>query len=212
MSDGIIAPSQFSAQDFRRRIEAGGPLPTDRVEGDHTFNPDLRDMIMRPGLSRAAVLVPVIDHGEEAGVLLTKRADALRAHSGQIAFPGGRIDPGDVSPEAAALRETLEEVGLGERDIEVVGRMPDYFSGSGYQVTPVLGIVRPDYLVTVNADEVDDVFEVPLRFLMDPANHQRASRVWNERERFFYAMPFGERYIWGLTAGIIRSVYERLYR
>jgi 8-oxo-dGTP pyrophosphatase MutT (NUDIX family) len=212
MSDGVIAPSLFSAQDFRRRIEAGGPLAADRIEGDHTFNPELRDIIVRADLRRAAVLVPVIDRGEEAGVLLTKRADALRTHSGQIAFPGGRIDAGDASPEAAALRETLEEVGLGESDIEVVGRMPDYISGSGYRVTPVLGIVRPDYLVTVNADEVDDVFEVPLRFLMDPTNHQRASRVWNERERFFYAMPFGERYIWGLTAGIIRSLYEQLYR
>lgn len=212
MSDGLIAPSLFSARDFRRRVKAVDPALASRIEGDHTFNPDLQETIVRTGLRRAAVLVPVIDRGDEAGVLLTKRADALRSHSGQIAFPGGRIDPEDVSAEAAALRETHEEVGLGTGDIEVVGRMPDYFSGSGYQVTPVLGIVRPDYLVTVNADEVDDVFEVPLRFLMDPANHQRASRIWNERERFFYAMPFGERYIWGLTAGIIRSVYERLYR
>lgn len=212
MSGGLAADAPFSARDFRRRADAAVAHSEDDVHGDHKFNPDLRDLIVRPGLRRAAVLIPVVDRGAEAGVLLTKRADALRSHSGQIAFPGGRIDPEDVSPEAAALRETMEEVGLGPSDIEVVGRMPDYFSGSGYQVTPVLGILRPDYLVTANVDEVDDVFEVPLRFLMDPANHQRASRMWHERERIFYAMPFGERYIWGMTAGIIRTVYERLYR
>jgi len=153
----------------------------------------------------------VVDRGEEATVLLTKRTEKLRSHSGQIAFPGGRIDPEDATPEHAALREAEEEIGLDATFIEVIGRMPDYLTGSGYRIAPVLATVRPGFLLTINEDEVDDAFEVPLRFLMDPANHRRESRMWQERERFFYTMPHGERYIWGVTAGILRTLYERLY-
>jgi len=109
------------------------------------------------------------------------------------------------------LRETEEEIGLGAEFIDIVGRLPDYVSGSGYRIAPVLSIVRPDFLLTINRDEVDDAFEVPLRFLMDPQNHRRDSRIWENQERFFYTMPFGERYIWGVTAGILRTLYERLY-
>ncbi len=206
-----IAAKPFSASDFRLRAtrQKGGDADTDY--GDHRLNLDLRHLIVRPNLRDAAVLVPIVDHGGEANVLLTKRTEKLRSHSGQVAFPGGAIDPTDASPEDAAVRETLEEIGLGAADIEVVGRMPDYVTGSGYRIAPVLGIVRPDYFLTINEDEVDDAFEVPLAFLMDPANHRRESRIWQDRERFFYTMPFGERYIWGVTAGIIRTVYERLY-
>lgn len=206
-----VAAKPFSADDFRLRAarQNGGDAEVDY--GDHRLNPDLRELIVRPGLRDAAVLIPVVDHGGEANVLLTKRTEKLRSHSGQVAFPGGAIDPTDASPEDAAVRETLEEIGLGAADIEIVGRMPDYVSGSGYRIAPVLGIVRPDYFLTINEDEVDDAFEVPLSFLMDPANHRRESRIWQERERFFYTMPFGERYIWGVTAGIIRTLYERLY-
>jgi 8-oxo-dGTP pyrophosphatase MutT (NUDIX family) len=207
--DAVHAP-HHSAEDFRRRAamethEAGSDY------GDHRFNPDLRDLIVRPGLRRAAVLVPVVDRRPEATMLLTRRTERMRSHPGQVAFPGGTVDPGDASFEAAALRETAEEIGLGTEDVEVVGRMPDYVAGSGYRIAPVLGIVRPDYLATVNEDEVDDVFEVPLAFLMNPANHQRGSRIWQERERFYYTMPFGGHQIWGVTAGIIRTLYERLY-
>jgi 8-oxo-dGTP pyrophosphatase MutT (NUDIX family) len=206
-----IPAKPFSADDFRLRAarQTGGDADTDY--GDHRLNPDLRHLIVRPNLRDAAVLIPVVDHGSEASVLLTKRTEKLRSHSGQVAFPGGAIDPTDASPEDAAVRETLEEIGLGAADIDVVGRMPDYVSGSGYRIAPVLGIVRPDYFLTINEDEVDDAFEVPLSFLMNPANHRRESRIWQDRERFFYTMPFGERYIWGVTAGIIRTLYERLY-
>ncbi len=206
-----MAGRRFTVDDFRMRAlhEQG---PHEGVDyGDHSLNPDLRNLIVRDGLRDAAVLVPVVDRGSDAGVILTKRTEKLRSHSGQIAFPGGRIDPEDRSPEDAALRETEEEVGIGRDFIDVIGRMPDYVSGSGFRIVPVLGIVRPDFLMTINRDEVDDAFEVPLSFLMDPANHNRESRMWQERERFFYAMPFGDRYIWGVTAGIIRTLYERLY-
>lgn len=207
---GSLASPPFSAEDFRRRArreiaEDGEPY------GDHRLNPDLADLILRDGLRDAAVLIAAVDRGPDSTLLLTKRHEALRAHSGQIAFPGGRIDPGDGSAEAAALREAQEEVGLDPAGVEVVGRMPDYVTGSGYRVTPVLGIIRPPLALALNADEVEAAFEVPLHFLMNPANHGRESRVWSGRQRFFYVMPWEERRIWGITAGIIRTLYERLY-
>jgi 8-oxo-dGTP pyrophosphatase MutT (NUDIX family) len=206
-----VSGTQFSAEDFRARaaLEAGPYADADY--GDHRWNPHLADLFVRQPLRDAAVLIPVVDRGPEATVLLTKRAEKMRLHSGQIAFPGGHIDATDGSPEAAALREAEEEIGLGAAFIDVVGRMPDYVSGSGYRIAPVLSVVRPGFLLTINKDEVDDAFEVPLRFLMDPENHRRDSRVWEDRERFFYTMPYGERYIWGVTAGILRTLYERLY-
>jgi 8-oxo-dGTP pyrophosphatase MutT (NUDIX family) len=152
-----------------------------------------------------------VDHADGASVILTQRTQSLRSHSGQIAFPGGRIDPEDASPEAAALREADEEIGLLPNAVDVVGRMPDYSTGSEYRIAPVLGIVQPGFDLRINPDEVDAAFEVPLAFLMDPANHRRESRLWQEKERFYYTMPFGERFIWGVTAGIIRTLYERLY-
>jgi len=201
----------FSANDFRQRALRHAQVSREGDYGDHHLNPGMRDLIVRPGLRDAAVLVGVVDRGDEATVLLTKRTEAMRSHSGQVAFPGGRIDPTDATAEDAALRETQEEVGIGTDTIELVGRLPDYLTGSGYRIVPVLGIVRPDYLITINPDEVDDAFEVPLAFLMDEANHRRESRVWQEKERFYYTMPYGERVIWGVTAGIIRTLYDRLY-
>jgi len=203
--------SLYSAETFRQRAVRQNVLRGDEDYGDHSLNPDLKEFFAQSRLKDAAVLIPVVDRGAESTVLLTKRTEALRSHSGQVAFPGGRIDPEDASPEAAALREAMEEVGLDERYVDVVGRMPDYVSGSGFRIAPVLGVVRPGFTLTINPDEVDSAFEVPLRFLMDPANHQRDSRVWQERERFFYRMPYEDWMIWGVTAGIIHALYERLY-
>ncbi|MBO6901549.1 MAG: CoA pyrophosphatase [Rhizobiaceae bacterium] len=202
--------SSFSAEDFRRRA-SGASESVDDDFGDHRLNPELRDMIVRPGLRDAAVLIPVVDHDGGATVILTQRTEKLRSHSGQIAFPGGKIDPEDGSPEHAALREADEEIGLNGAHVDIIGRLPDYVSGSGFRIAPVLSVVRPGFELTINPHEVDAAFEVPLAFLMNPANHRRQSRVWDKRERFFYEMPFGERYIWGVTAGIIRQLYERLY-
>lgn len=203
-------PPPFSAGDFRIRArreiaEDGEPY------GDHRLNPGLSETILRDGLRAAAILIAAIDRGADSTLLLTKRNERLRAHSGQIAFPGGGIDAADASAEAAALREAQEEVGLDPASVELVGRMPDYITGSGYRVAPVLGVVRAPLSLAINPDEVEAAFEVPLRFLMDPANHGRESRVWDERERFFYVMPWQDRRIWGITAGIIRTLYERLY-
>jgi 8-oxo-dGTP pyrophosphatase MutT (NUDIX family) len=208
-TDGAGRP--FPAEYFRSRAaRETGPFASDEF-GDHRLNPDLRNMIVKPNLRDAAVLIPVVDHLAGASVILTQRTTNLRNHSGQIAFPGGRIEPEDASPEEAALRETGEEIGLAPDHVEIIGRLPDYVSGSGYRIAPVLSVVRPGFSLDLNPHEVDAAFEVPLSFLMDPANHRRQSRIWNEKERFFYEMPFGERYIWGVTAGIIRTLYERLY-
>lgn len=206
-----VTPFAFSAAEFRQRVAAQPLAHAGDDFGDHRFNPGHPRLKLAKALRDAAVLIPVVDHGHEATVLLTRRAEKLRNHSGQVAFPGGTVDPTDASPEAAALRETFEEIGLDRDYIEIIGRLPDYVSGSGYRIAPVLGIVRPGFSLTLNSDEVDAVFEVPLGFLMDPANHTRDSRMWNDLEWFFYEMPYGGRRIWGVTAGIIRTLYERLY-
>jgi 8-oxo-dGTP pyrophosphatase MutT (NUDIX family) len=206
-----IKAQPFSAEDFRLRaaIDRG---PHENFDyGDHSFNPG-HPRVTRPRTLRdAAVLIPVVDHGAEAGVILTKRAETLSSHSGQVAFSGGRIDPTDASPEAAALREAAEEIGLDPGHVEVIGRMPDYVSGSGYRIAPVLSIVRPGFALSINEHEVDEAFEVPLRFLMDPANHATQSREFDRQLWTYYDMPYGRQRIWGVTAGIIRTLYERLY-
>jgi 8-oxo-dGTP pyrophosphatase MutT (NUDIX family) len=212
MRSAGLEDTEFSSMDFAVRASRLSRGWSDEEHGDHVLNPDigLNDPAMT--FREAAVLVPVVDRGREATVILTQRTAHLRTHSGQVAFPGGSIDPTDPSPEAAALRETAEEIGLEAAPISIVGRLPVYRTGSGYRITPVLATVTPPFDLTVNPDEVADVFEVPLAFLMDPANHVRDSRIWQGRERFFYTMPYGGHHIWGVTAGIIRSLYERLYR
>lgn len=211
MSARATESSLFSAQELRRRAAAQEPEARPDLYGDHRLNPDIAQLLLRSRLHDAAVLVPVVDHGEEGTVILTQRSANLRSHSGHIALPGGRIDDADPSPEAAALREAQEEIGLDPAHVEIVARMPDYVTGSGYRIRPVIGVVRPGFTLRLNPQEVEAAFEVPLSFLMDPANHRRESRIWQERERFYYTMPYGERFIWGVTAGILHMLYERLY-
>jgi len=207
----LAAPGLFSAAEFRRRAPVEGAFAAQSELGDHALNPELNALILSNKLRDAAVLVPVVDHPGGATVILTQRNANLRNHSGQVAFPGGRVDATDPTPEFTALRETQEEIGLDPHEIDVIARMPDYVTGTGYRIVPVLAVVRPGFDLVVNPDEVEAVFEVPLAFLMNPANHHRASRELGGRQRHFYEMPFEDRYIWGVTAGIIHSLYQRLY-
>ncbi|AKH99386.1 NTP pyrophosphohydrolase [Hoeflea sp. IMCC20628] len=210
-------PLRFDAQDFRRRAHGHDPErafglePAHLGHGDHVLNPTLVSSLAGVKLRDAAVLVPVTDAGTLSQVILTRRTTTMRKHSGQVAFPGGAIDPEDGSPEIAAMREAEEEIGLDRQFVEPIGRLPVYMTTTGFRITPVLAVVRPGYTITPNPDEVDAVFETPLSFLMDPANHKRESRVWDGIERHYFAMPFGPHRIWGVTAGIIRTMYERLY-
>lgn len=203
----------FSAEDFRRRVTGMQALEVDAWSrfGDHRLNPDIVDELQSARLRDAAVLVPVVDTGKEARVILTQRTTTLRRHSGQVAFPGGAIDPSDASVEAAAMREAEEEIGLDPRFVEPIGRLPDYLTTTGFRIAPVLSIVTPGFTTRLNPHEVAAVFEVPLSFLMTEANHRRESRVWQGRERHYYTMPYDAWFIWGVTAGILRTLYERLY-
>jgi 8-oxo-dGTP pyrophosphatase MutT (NUDIX family) len=212
MSAAVRRGEDFTARGFAARVYAHGEAGLDEDRGDHALNPHIPLFDPDRELRDAAVLIPVVDRHPQATVILTQRTAHLRKHSGQIAFPGGSIDADDPSPEHAALRETAEEIGLDASHIDIVGRLPDYRTGSGFRITPVLATVTPVFDLRINPDEVADVFEVPLSFLMNPANHRRESREWEGHERFYYTMPFDNRHIWGVTAGIIRSLYERLYR
>ncbi len=212
------APASISSADFfdraQRRLRFDVPpaltdasiVPT---TGDAGTDRMLRLIAEERPIRPAAVLIPVIEHAEPT-VLLTMRAAHLNDHAGQISFPGGKIDPGDNSPLDAALREAEEEIGLDRSYVEPIGYLDVYGTGFGFRILPTVARVRPGFELTINKGEVDDAFEVPLSFLMNPGNHQLHSKEFRGAQRSYYAMPFAERYIWGATAGILRVLYERI--
>lgn len=162
-------------------------------------------------LTPAAVLVGLVERAEGLSVILTRRSESMRRHTGQIAFPGGRRDPGET-PWQTALREAEEEIGLHRRFVALAGLSTPYRTGTGYLITPVVGFVRPGFTLSPNPDEVADIFETPFGFLMDPANHEQHERETPSGERRrFYAMRHEDRFIWGATAGVLRALYDRLY-
>lgn len=200
----------------RTRLHQSAPLEASDLtlatsSGDDDLNhhlpPSAEDGPGRP----AAVLVPIVRRNSELAVLLTLRTDHLPSHGGQISFPGGKIEETDSGPLAAALREAHEETGLDPRLVEPLGYLDIYRTRTGFRIVPVVALVDPLAEFRPAEGEVADVFEVPLRFLMDPVNHLQEARVWRGVERRFYAMPYGERYIWGATAGMLKKLYDRLY-
>ncbi|MBP1179066.1 CoA pyrophosphatase [Methylobacterium sp. PvR107] len=204
--------------DFLARAASGlsphppGPDdPTSNPRGDHCLDPDGAAVIPPPPHRRAAVLVPVVFRAAGPNLVLTQRAANLRDHSGQVALPGGKIDPTDPGPADAALREAFEEIGLPPESVRLLGYIDPYLSGTGFLVTPVIGLVSETATFRPNPSEVADVFEVPLSVLMDRERYRLRSREWQGRTRWFYALPFGERLIWGVTAGILNNLRERLY-
>ena len=179
----------------------------DRPRGDHDLNPDLYNP--DEPLVPAAVLVPIVRRSSPT-LLLTRRTDHLHDHAGQIAFPGGRIDPHDRDATAAALRETEEEVGLPPRCIEIIGCLDSYVTRTGFEVTPVVGLVTPPFPIEPDRFEVAEVFEVPLDFVLDSENREVHSRLYQGKERRFYVYPYDDYYIWGATAGMLVNLSEIL--
>ena len=180
------------------------PAPAHAVYGDDGTGRQ------EAGVTPAAVLVPIVAHPDGLTVLFTQRTASLRSHSGQVSFPGGRAEPGDASPERTALREAQEEIGLPAARVEVLARMPEYFTRTGFRVTPVVGLIQPPLELVPDAREVDEVFEVPLDFLLDPANHQRATRELGGRSVGYYVIEHRGRTIWGATAGMLVNLYRHL--
>jgi len=215
---GTAAPVHVTSQEFFRRarerltfdvppgLTDAGIIPaTGDVGSDQVLAIIAKEKPVRP----AAVLVPVVDRAEPT-VLLTQRSPDLPDHAGQVAFPGGKIDPTDPTPLHAAIREADEEVGLKAEFIEPIGYSELYGTPFGYRILPVVARVRPGFTLKINHGEVVDVFEVPLAFLMNPANHKLATRQFRDITRSFYEMPYGDRYVWGATAGMLRILYERI--
>lgn len=187
-----------------RRHFATTVAPAEAVYGDQDARPDASL------LKAASVLVPIIVRPAELTVLFTRRTAHLKDHSGQVSFPGGRAEARDASPEATALRETREEIGLAPERVELLGRLADYHTRTGFRVSPVVGLVTPPFELNPDALEVEEVFEVPLSFLLDPAHHQRHAREFQGRVVHYYAIPYRDYYIWGATAGMLVNFYRHL--
>ncbi len=194
---------ELDLPELRRRL-AHPDRSTGAVAGDHGAGP--RD----PALMSAAVLMPIVARAPELTVLFTRRTAHLRSHSGQVSFPGGRAEAHDESPETTALRETREEIGLDPGRVEMLGRLSDYHTRTGYRITPFIGVVTPPLALHPDLHEVEEVFEVPLSFLLDPRNHRRLVREYQGELRPFYAIPYGNPYIWGATAGMLVNLYRHL--
>ena len=205
----LAATPALLRSQVERAVRALDDLPRGDEFGDRDLNPSLpRTRRRRP----AAVLVPLVERPEGHAVLLTRRADHLHDHPGQVCFPGGRLDDTDAGPIDAALRETAEEIGLGREHVEIAGVLDGYETVTGYGVTPVVAFIRPGYDLTLDAFEVAEAFEVPFAFFLDEASRQVHSGMRDGRRRYFYAFEYENRYIWGATAGMLVNLQRRIAR
>ncbi len=202
--------ASFSLPDFRDRALRLADMQA-QAAGDHVLNPEFEAQLKSVAFRDAAVLIGVRPHLDGARIILTQRTAHLRKHAGQVALPGGAIDPDDASAESAAMREAQEEIGLDPKHVEPLMRLPDYLTSTGFRIKPVVALVSSDATFQINRDEVDALFEVPLTYLMNVENYQRESRMWQGIERHYYTMTYQDRLIWGVTAGIIRMMQERFY-
>jgi 8-oxo-dGTP pyrophosphatase MutT (NUDIX family) len=212
----VAVPKLLSGLDFRRNVaeqlgKNSDPSP-DLPEGDHVLNPDYQNSLVERAVKAAAVLIPVIERPGGRSVIFTKRTEKLKSHSGQVSFPGGKIDASDESAQYAALRETHEEIGVEADLVEVLGQLPDYHSGSGYLISPVVGMVDANAVFDANPHEVEYIFEVPLDYLMDPDNHLVGSKKFENIEHHYYEMLWDDQRILVVTAGIVRLFYNRVYK
>jgi 8-oxo-dGTP pyrophosphatase MutT (NUDIX family) len=209
----LTSPEFFNRLRERLSLEIPAGLTDPNItpkRGDHDIDPVMEKIASVRPIRPAAVLVPVIERAEPT-VLLTQRTAHLKEHSGQISFPGGKIEPGET-PGEAALREAEEEIGLSRAAVEPFGYLDLYMTTLGYRIVPLIGRIKPPFELLLNTQEVEETFEVPLSFLMEPNNLRRHSRDWQGMTRSYYAIPFEKRYIWGVTAGILRNLHERIYR
>lgn len=207
-----IAAEELRPVAMRQRFAAPPPWTPELRADVRLFYPDRPPRV-------ASVLIPVVVSGEQVSVLLTQRTAHLYDHAGQISFPGGRVEKRDADAIATALRESHEEIGLPPEQVDVIGTLPEYLTATGYNVTPVIGLIEKPFTPVLDPFEVSEVFEVPFGFLMDPANHERRVFELGDTARTFYAMPYakpgsdvdGRRYfIWGATAAILRNLYQFL--
>ena len=207
MNSAATNPALGLRQQVERAVRALDDLPNGGEFGDHDLNPSLpRARARRP----AAVLVPIVERPDGHTVLLTRRADHLHHHPGQVSFPGGRLDDTDAGPIDAALRETAEEIGLGHEFVELAGVLDGYETVTGYDVTPVVAFIRPGFALTLDSFEVAEAFEVPLTFFLDETSRQVHSRMRDGRRRYYYAFEYADRYIWGATAGMLVNLQRRI--
>ena len=197
----------FDSAGLRSAFRQGRPKNAGKGRGDHDLNPDMEPPVNnRP----AAVLIPIVERDAGLTILLTKRSKDLPVHPGQISFPGGRAEARDDGPVDTALRETEEEVGIHRRHIDIIGQLELYRTRTGFEITPVVGLLTPPFRTKADPVEVQEIFEVPLTFFLDRENHERHSREWNNQTRSFYAMPYGDYYIWGATAGMLVNFVDVL--